>query len=138
MKRRGEKRYKPRLTSPIRLNEIQPDIQGPMAAVIHATRRWRELAGEELSRRLPLLDVQDGSWVIGMPSPAWEAELARLRHSLVAAGKKIPPLAGRVLAPGSRPSTAAGRRPQAAPPVNADAGERLRWIMEQMCGERDS
>jgi hypothetical protein len=138
MSRRGEKRNAPRRTGPTRLNDIQPDIPGPMAAVIHAARRWRELAGEELSRRLPLLDVRDGAWVIGMPSPAWEAELARLRQSLVAAGKKIPPLAGRVLAPGSRPSTAAGQRPQAAPPVNADAGERLRWIMEQMCGESDS
>ena len=138
MRRRREKPIPSGIAVPTRLNAIQPVLSGPMAALIHAARRWRELAGEELIRRLPLLDVREGAWVIGLPSPAWEAELTRLRRSLLAAGKDVPALVGRVLEPGSNPPPAVARRAKVAPPANADAGRRLRWIMEQMCNGGDS
>ncbi|MCZ6746738.1 MAG: hypothetical protein O7C74_05930 [Acidobacteria bacterium] len=138
MRRRREKRIPSGIAAPTRLNAIQPDLPGRMAALIHAARRWQELAGEELIRRLPLLDVQEGAWVIGLPSPTWEAELARLRRSLVAAGKDVPALVGRVREPGSIPPAAVARRTKVAPPAHADAGRRLRWIMEQMCAGDDS
>lgn len=138
MRRRRDEPTMSGSTVPTRLSAIQPVVTPRMDALIHAARRWRELAGEGLIRRLPLLDIRQGVWIIGLPSPAWEAELVRLRGSLLAAGKDVPPLAGRVMEPGSKPPPAGGLRPQAAPPANADAGRRLRWIMEQMCGEEES
>jgi len=135
VKRRRESRIPLRSAAPTRLNAIQPALPGRMATLIHAARRWRELAGEELSERLPLLDVREGAWVIGLPSPAWEAELARLRRSLVVAGEDVPTLVGRALGPGNHPSAEVNRRTEGAPPADGDAGRRLRRIMEEMCGK---
>lgn len=121
-----------------RLAAIQADVPGPTGALIQAARRWQELAGDELIRRLPLLEIHGGVWIIGLPSARWETELARLRRSLLAAGKSVPPLRGRLLAADAPLPQPTGRKTRPSPPAGADAGQRLRWIMEQMCPEDDA
>jgi len=123
---------------PTRLDAIQPSFPGPVAGLLHAARRWRTLAGEELSRRLPLLDVEEGTWIIGLPSPAWESELARVRDSLVADGEDLPPLVGRIVARRRALPRAAGPRTEIVSPEGSSPVERMRRLMERMGGGDDA
>jgi len=123
-------------SGPTRLDAIRPPLSGAAAEPIHAARRWRALVGEALSSRLPLLEVTAGAWVIGLPSPAWERELASMRQAMIAGGEDVPPLVSRIVARGSDKHGPAPAQTR-VPPANGSATERLRWLMEQMCGEDD-
>jgi hypothetical protein len=114
------------------LSAIKPSVEGSSAFLLHASRRWRRLAGPDLARRLPLLEVREGRWIIGLPSAMWQAELNRLTAQEADAGRPIPQLIGQAIL---RPlSAAAVARPDdmEPPPAGAGAPRRLRWLMEHM------
>lgn len=121
-----------RSSTPTPLSAIRPQVEGRAALLVHAARRWRTLAGPATARRLPLLDVQEGIWIIGIPSEMWQAELDRLVRQEAASGRKAPRLVGRLMPQHSQAPQPAGDAGQPPPPAGAGAGERLRWLMEQL------
>ncbi len=117
---------------PTPLSAIRPQVEGRAALMVHAARRWRYLAGPGTARRLPLLDVQEGAWIIGIPSEMWQAELDRLARQEDSQGRKSPRLIGRLMTQ-ARPAARRKREPaEGAPPAGAGAPQRLRWLMEQL------
>jgi len=107
-------------------------VEGRAALLLSAARRWRRVAGPGTARRLPLLDVKDGAWIIGIPSPMWQAELDRLAQQEAGGQRKLPRLVGHVMESGTRRQIETRRGIEDAPPAGAGAARRLRWLMERL------
>ena len=129
---------KPSRREPTPLAAIRPKIAGRAALLLAAARRWRRVAGPGTARRLPLLDVEKGAWVIGIPSPMWQTELDRLARQSAEQGSKLPRLIGRLMENGPPPEDKAPGKIENAPPAGAGAAQRLRWLMERLTEKEHS
>ena len=123
---------KPSRREPTPLAAIKPQVDGRAALMLSAARRWRRLAGPGTARRLPLLDVEKGAWIIGIPSPMWQAELDRLARQSAEQGSKLPRLVGRLMENGPPAEDKTPGQIEKPPPAGAGAAQRLRWLMERL------
>ena len=135
MKRSSE--FKTKGSEPTPLGAIRPRSEGRMAVLLAAAQRWRDIAGPELAARLPLLDVDGENWTIGIPSPAWQAELERLIHHWhqQEPGRRQPVLTGKIM-DGKRHMNTGSAPAQPGPEL--EPGRRLELLMEEMLKRRRS